>query len=286
MLKKMLGLFAVVLLAGAVICIVGCGGGGDTSSIVQFRLVDAPTNADEINVAITRLDVNESTTGWTTVVEYETPMVVNLLDYRVGGASKLLSDSPLPPGHYTMIRMFLESAQIVIDGVPYDVDLGNVEQTGIKCNGPFTVGEGELMVVMLDFNTDRSFVNNPKGSDNYKLHPVMTMSPQNVAAQVTGTVEFRDATEVVQAVPENAAVEVYPVGMLGVEGELLASGAIQPDGTFQIDLLPEGTYDLRIVEISADGLTVTALPTTTVITGVSITAPSTDLGTIVVQPYP
>ena len=272
--KKLLGLSVVAAIV--VWAIAGCGGGSGSSSgfgEIELSLVDAPFDADEINVAITSVQVHSEENGWVTLVTHDPALPVNLLDYSTGGTSLMLADMPLAAGHYTMIRLMLESANLVIDGTTYQVDLTNVEQTGVKCNGEFTVGEGELVALMLDFNAGKSFVNNPPGSNNFKLHPVMAMSPVNIASEVIGVVEVQDSEATVVPIPADSVVDVYAEGYLLDPDYLITGAFIEEDGSFRISVLAAGTYDMIVV--LGDGTTL-ELP------GVAITPPSTDLGTIVV----
>ncbi len=264
-----LGLLA---LAGAIV--VGCGGNGGGDGRVQISLVDGPLGADEINVEITSVEVHSSGSGWRTVKTYSPALDANLLEYTSQGNALMLADAPLAAGHYTMVRLMLSSAEVVIGGTPYDVDLTNVAQTGVKCNGPFTVESGQLVALILEFNAGKSFVNNPPGSSNFKLHPVMAMSPVNVASEVTGVVRVEDANGVQQPIPAGTTVDVYTQGQLGDPLALVSGADVdETDGTFRIAVLAAGVYDFRVTA----GTATKDLPDTL------ITAPATDLGTIVVK---
>lgn len=272
----------VVVLGLTVWSLAGCGGGGGNSissgtGQIQVSLVDAPLNADEINVDITSVQAHTSGSGWVTIKQFETPLHVNLLDYSSSGASLLLADSPLAAGHYTMLRLMLASAEIVIGGQSHQVDLSNVAQTGVKCNGQFNVQDGQLIALTLDFNAAKSFINNPKGSNNYKLSPVMVMSPNNIASEVTGIVEFKDAGGNVTPVPEGTMVNVYAAGHVGDAANLISGSLVGADGSFRISILPQGTYDFDVV---ANGVSVKQ------VTGAVVTPPATDLGTITIQETP
>ena len=275
----------IALLALAAWAMAGCGGGSsDGTGRIQISLVDAPFGADEINVEIASVQVHKAGGSWMTVKTYDPPLPVNLLDYSTGGSSLMLADAPLDAGHYTMVRLMLTSAEIVIGGVPHPVDLQNVEQTGVKCNGEFTVESGELMALILDFNAGRSFVNNPPGSDNYMLHPVMTMSPVNIATVVTGTVTGCPSCS-------EAVVNVYPQGHAGEASLLIASASVEAGCTFRFAVLRQGIYDFQAqCEVfdpnggpDGSGAYVTLTGTRT---DVVVTAPTTDIGTIEIPPLP
>lgn len=276
--KKMIPIVVFAVLSCLMFGLMGCGGGGGGSSLdngtgqLQINLVDAPLNADEINVTITSVQVHKSGGGWATVKEFTEPLTLNLLDYSSSGASYLLADSPLDAGHYTMIRLILSSAEIVIGGQSHPVDISNVTQTGVKCNGQFTVGDGQLVALMLDFNAGKSFVTT--GGGNYKLQPVMTMSPVNVASEVIGKVELQDAEGNVLELPAGVEVNVYTAGHSGDAAYLMSGALVEADGTFRISVLPQGTYDFEVV---LDGIVQKQMA------GVAVAPPSTDLGTIVIQ---
>lgn len=273
--KKLLKpLFIICILAA----IIGCGGGNSINTAngtgqIKISLVDAPLDADEINVEIINIQVHSSDSGWTTLNTFNPALRVNLLDYSTSGNSLLLADSPLKAGYYTMVRLMISSAEIVINGQPYQVNTKNIAQTGIKCNGEFKVADNQLMALILDFNAGKSFVNNPPGSNNFKLHPVMTMSPVNLATEVTGRVEVKDADGNTVAIPEGTVVDVYAAGYIGDPNYLVSGAIVEPDGYFRISVLQQGIYDFQV----------TADAGTAQLISVLVTAPATDLGTITVQ---
>lgn len=265
-----------VALAGMLIlaawALAGCGGSSGGTGHLQVRLVDAPLVADEVNVTITSVQVHAAGGGWVTVKEFSPPLEVNLLDYSSGKGSLLLADEPLEAGHYTMVRLILSSASIVLTpgGDPVPVDITNVEQTGVKCNGEFTVESGQLLALTLDFNAASSFVNT---GGSYLLHPVMTMSPDLDATLVSGIVDFEGS----DAELVDVTVKLYTPDHAGDDAFLIASIAVNPDGTFVSGIVPQGTYDLQVYQGT------TAVKT---VEDVIITAPTTDLGTIIVPASP
>lgn len=257
----------------------GCGGGSKSTSGgqggIQVSLVDAPLAADEVNVDIKSVQVSKDDASWTTIKEFETPLHVNLLDYRTGGQSLMLADSPLNAGHYTMIRLMLTSAEVVVDGQSHEVDLRNVTQTGVKCNGEFDVQQDQKVALILDFNAGRSFVQT--GNGRYMLHPVMTMSPVNIASEVTGKVAFKDGEGADLPVPTDLIVNIYAKGHAASDAPL-ASTVVESDGTFRFGVVIRGQYDLEVLQGNdTDGFTSIYSQS-----DITVTPPSTDLGTITI----
>ena len=271
--------FVVALLAVVVslALVAGCGGGGGSSSsgtgTLRVSLMDAPLDAEKIYVDITSIQAHSVSDGWITVKQYTTPLHVNLLDYSSVGSSLMLAETPFKAGKYTMVRLMVSAASIVIGGQTYDVDITNVTSTGVKCNGEFTVNDGQLIALILDFNAGKSFVNNPKGSTNFKLHPVMAMSPVNIATEVTGTVEVLDNTQTKVEIPDGTVVDVYTKDHVGDADYLINGAIVESDGTFKIGMIPQGTYDFRV----------TVGTTTVDMLSKAVAPPTTDLGKISVQ---
>ena len=275
MVRNRILLILMTFAIGALFALAGCGGGGGSTGTgsLQVSLMDAPLNADKIYVDITSVQAHSVTDGWVTLKEYSPALHVNLLDYSTGGASLMLADVPLKAGTYTMIRLMVSASSIVVGGQSHDVDITNVTSTGVKCNGQFTVNTGQLMALILDFNAGKSFVNNPPGSANYKLHPVMAMSPVNVATEVTGIVEVKDASSAVVAIPDGTTVDVYTAGHIGDANYLVNGALVETNGEFKIGMIPQGTYDFRV----------TAGTTTTDLVATTVNPPTTDIGKITVQ---
>lgn len=274
---KILIIFGIATICALVLT--GCGGSSSRNGHIQISLTDAPFDADQINISIKSIDVHKAGGSWTNVKTYDIPLKVNLLDYASGNPPLLLVDAPLSSGHYTQIRLMLDSAEIVKGADRYDVDLRNVEQTGVKCVGEFTVEPGQLCAIILDFNAGRSFVNNPPGSSNFMLMPKLTMSPLNIATKVFGKVEVKDQGGTPQPIPDDAIINVYAAGHIGEAEFLISTADIEPSdanpliGLFTISVLPQGNYDFQIV---FNGTVVKE------ITGQAITPPEIDLGTILI----
>lgn len=244
----------------ALTVLAGCGGGGGgSSSRLQLFLTDAPIDAYAINVTISSIEVHSDANGWQTIKDYDPALTINLLDYQAKNdldsdpgtiANYLLLDQPLSPGHYTMIRLHVTEVRIVVNegddpaGVP--VDINNLEQTGIKLNHEFDVPEGEVCAVLLDFNGKESIVE--MGNGNYRLQPVIAAVPKNVVGRITGTVVFKDASEVVVPVPAPpVTVGAYASGTT----TLVSIGEVVPSvdglsGAFTIGALLPGTYDIKV----------------------------------------
>ncbi|MDO8586903.1 MAG: DUF4382 domain-containing protein [Armatimonadota bacterium] len=242
----------------------GCGGGSGGSSSLQLFITDAPIDAEAINVAITKIEVHSEANGWVTLKEYSPALQLNLMDFQAKFdqdddpstvANYLLLDVPLTAGHYTMVRLFVESVDVVIDGQTHPVDLNNLDQTGIKLNHEFDVAQGGAAALLLDFNGKESIVETGNGS--YKLQPIIAMVPKNIVGGISGSLAFKDAAAAAFALSEGSSVTVqaYTAGTTTLVNSAAATldEPTRTTATFTIGALLPGTYDIKVVIVPEQG---------------------------------
>jgi hypothetical protein len=196
--KSLIGLMGL-LLAGLV---AGCGSGGDggggttaQSGTLGVSMTDAPACGFEaVNVTVSKVRVhqsdsaNENAAGWTDIT-LDPPRKINLLDLndptQPNFALDNLGETPLPAGHYTQLRLVLVpnsggppfANSVVLSGIPGEIELAtpSAVQSGIKLIHQFTVGSGQRVDLLLDFDACKSIVQTGNGA--YKLKPVIKIIP-------------------------------------------------------------------------------------------------------------
>lgn len=259
------GILLTVLCAGL---IAGCSDsdpvsepGGGTGTM-QIKLVDAPGDFDAVNVEIVEVRVHRENKGsgaeWYTLSE--DTLRVNLLDLA-NGNYVVLADSTLPAGLYTQVRLILgEDNSVVIDGQSHPLTIPSSAQTGLKLNHPFSIADGQIYGVTLDFDADRSV--NQLGNGDWVMKPVIRVIVDGLSGSITGTVEPVEARAMVMAL---------------ADGDTVFAWADEMSGDFAFPMLMQGTYDL---EFSATA----GSYADTMLTGVTVTAgQETQLGTITLQ---
>ena len=66
------------------------------------------------------------------------------------GATALLGEAGLAPGHYTQIRLLLiDSCQVVAEGESYPLYIPSGSESGIKLNHQFEIEAGKLYELLL-----------------------------------------------------------------------------------------------------------------------------------------
>ena len=178
--------------------IAGCGGGGDggggtsaQAGTVSVSMTDAPAcGYDEVNVTVSKVRVHQSDSaddnaaGWTDIT-LNPARKINLLDLndptKPNFALETLGETPLAAGHYTQLRLVLvpNANSVVLSADPTKAEIPLVTpsavHSGIKLIHQFTVGSGQRVDLLLDFDACHSIVRT--GNGKYILKPVIKVIP-------------------------------------------------------------------------------------------------------------
>ncbi|WP_020648027.1 DUF4382 domain-containing protein [Solimonas variicoloris] len=200
----------VPALAASLLAACGGGGGGlsDAGGTVKVALTDAPAcGYEHVYVTVAKVAINREADGSGNWVDTDlpAPKKIDLLSLS-NGALESLGQAALPAGTYQQVRLILApnvagaatlNNAVVPSGETAEVALRtpSAVQTGIKVNtrSPFTVGNDELVDLVLDFNACKSIVTTGKGKGNphasgYLLKPVVTAAVQVVSGTIDGYV--------------------------------------------------------------------------------------------------
>jgi Domain of unknown function (DUF4382) len=187
--KLFIPLFLPMILAS-------CGGGSATFSsgngTIVVVITDAPAeDFSQINVTIsgvrvhTSADAGTGDAGWHELT-LATPVKVDLLSLQ-GGILQELGQLPLGAGHYQQIRLLLvpnegdsplNNSVVPVAGPDAGIELPlgtrAEDMNGIKIVHQFTVDEGMMEDLVLDFDGQNSVI--ADGNGTYSLQPVVTAS--------------------------------------------------------------------------------------------------------------
>lgn len=256
-------LFAVLL--------AGCGGGGGGGSSASggtlgVSLTDDPAcGFSAVNVTVTKVRVHQSATatendaGWSDL-SLNPARKINLLSLA-NGVLTSLGEIPLPAGHYTQLRLLLDTNtpsntanSVVVPGSTTEIpiDTPSAIQTGIKLINQFDVAAGQRADVVLDFNACKSVVK--RGNGTYLLMPVVSVVPFTV----NGIDGFVDPSLTNVTVSAQSG------------GTVVTSTVPNAQGEFFLARMAAGNYD---VVLTADNHA----------TGVIAAVPVTASGTVVVS---
>lgn len=249
----------VLLLMTALVVILalvsGCGGGGTSTDNVRVSITDAPTaDYDSIVIAISaiyavphELADQEENTGLPLIVSFATPRQVDVMDLAF--QQEVLGEATIPAGEYCQLHLVLAPNVEGQDPVNYIVEEGDAthwplttpsgQTAGMKLLGRFTVVDGEMTSLVIDFDPDWAIVERG-ASGEYNIKPSgirlsCTSDYLETYGALTGCVLPAEAWPTAQ-------VFVYPVG----ETDAIAAGNLnQEDGSFRA-IVPPGDYWLKV----------------------------------------
>jgi hypothetical protein len=257
----------------------GCGGGGGDSSAppgtLGVSITDAPSCGFEaVNITVSKVRVHQSASagegdaGWAEIIL--TPArKINLLDLT-NGALEELGQTPLAAGHYTQLRLVLDSNtgsslanSIVLQGTTEEIPLvtPSAVQSGIKLINEFDVVSEERVDLVLDFDACTSVVT---AGERHILKPVVKIIP-TVLNGINGFVDvFSPADNVTVSAQQNGTV-------------IRSTVPNTITGAFFLARLEPGNYD---VVLTADSRTTKVIATVPVASETSITPLSTSAAPI------
>ena len=247
--KKMTFLSIALLVFSLVItgCYKDTTGIAEGQARLNLYLTDAPAAYDSVNISFSQVSAHIDS-QWVTVTG--DPVTVDLMTLT-NGNTMLLGSADIPAGHYTQIRVIIDSAQIGVTGQIFDLDVPSGSKTGLKLGPEFTVEEGSVYEMIIDFDASRSIVvmggkNHPKG---YKLKPHLRMIMKAVSGSVSGVVTNPQDAPVAYAIMATDTVTSAFVDTLS--------------GQFRLGFLPVGEYKIAVEDTNSlsweqEGVWVTA----------------------------
>jgi hypothetical protein len=285
----LMGLLLAVVLAGCG----SDGGGGAQPGTLGVSMTDAPAcGFDAVNVTVSKVRVHQSdnasehAAGWTDIT-LNPARKINLLDLndptQPNLALESLGETRLEAGHYTQLRLVLVpnsggppfANSIVLSAQPNNeiaLDTPSAVQSGIKLVHQFTVGSGQRVDLLLDFDACKSIVQT--GNGTYKLKPVIKVIP----FVLNGIEGFVDT----------ALLNSHVVVSAQVNGEIVRATVPNANSTpdpnrgkfFLTHLAAPANYD---VVITADDRATAVISGVPVASSTSITTVSTSLAPFMLQ---
>jgi hypothetical protein len=307
MVKKIISMLCTVsaLLAVSLLpaLITGCGGGGtfsaDTSTgTIRVGITDK-TNPDYEQVVVLVKEIRLVPSGKEgladedsalPVLPFNGPLSIDIMQLRF--QQEILGTAAIPAGEYTQVRLILEQNPsnnpvnyVVLKSDPLTripLKTPSGQQSGVKVLGKFTVQEGVINTIMIDFDPNTAIVDTGSSDKNQKfiLKPtgiriVQTSQSLTTFGSLSGTVSAAQAwtSATVSVKPADSANSIAN-GLIYAEN---AGGQALWEAPFT-SFVPAGQYRVHVL---ATGFA----PYSSAITSVTTGADS-PLGTITLSPAP
>lgn len=249
------------VISGLTLLISACGGGGSSSTgsttdgTFNLAITDAPMDtADQVMIEFTGVEF-KPIGGASTTVMFATPQRINLMDYRNGLSTSMLSAYRLPAGNYQWLRLMINAkpgvrdSYIMVGGTEYELDMPSGAETGLIVNRTFNMSGGGNMSFTVDFDL-RSSVYAPSGmGTSYQLRPTLRMVDDSTRGTMMGSI---DTSMVASACSggDTAAVYVFDAGVAaaddvdGIDPEPITTAMVPMDGQYNytVGFLEPGNY--------------------------------------------
>lgn len=161
------------------------------SGTLSVRLTDSPfSEARAVLVTFSSVRAHRSDSDWTTVPFVEAGGSRTCDLKKLEGPSDVLGVGTLPAGHYTQVRLVVDSAALYFDNassgpacapsVPAPAGATarlEIPSGEVKLNRGFDLAEGAAMSMLLDFDGDGSI--RQTGNGRYMMSPVIAVVSVN-----------------------------------------------------------------------------------------------------------
>jgi hypothetical protein len=231
----------------------------------SFYLTDGPLEAEnvsEVVISISKVEVS-GPEGWVLVKEYETPKAINLLELQ-GGETFFLDETELASGQYNQVRFGLSTPEENDDPAHYikfndesteEITVPSGTQTGYKIVGGFSIPDGGVTSVIIDFDVRKSVVK-AGNSGKYILKPTLRLIEDSNVGSIKGTVSGEyDGSLVVYAYNsgEYNENETEPNSDGVVFANAVTSSNVDADSNYNLAFLASGSYDIIVASFDSEG---------------------------------
>ena len=183
------------------------------------------------------------------------PKQLDLLALTGGEAKALLNDFTLPSGHYSWIRLMVDTAGlhdsyiVLLGGAEEELTIPSGDQTGLKLNRGFDVPAGGSADFTIDFDLRKSV--HVTGTGEYMLRPTLRMVDNVMVGSISGTVDA-------SLVPSGCTPAVYVFAGSAVTPDDIDGIAPDPVSTASVKLdSNDGMYKYKAAFLEAGSYTIT-----------------------------
>ena len=249
-------LFKTLFVAFATVFFLGsCSSDNETNtsatSQVQFKLVDAPGDYEEVNVEIVGIvykydtDDQDDESGWRTFTSFNGPINVDLTTL-VAGNNIILADEVIEAGYLSEVRLILsDNNTLLLEGENSlrNLDTPSAQQSGLKLKINQELEGGFTYSFILDWDVQNSIVET--GSGKYNLKPVIRATAEASSGSANGFVFDGKGTA---DTSDDEPVEDALVSIFSSNGTLVATTLTNDEGMFMFQGLSSGDYTITVVK--------------------------------------
>lgn len=202
----------------------------ETTGTFNVRITDAPASFDAVNIRFSEVSVIPS--AGEPIIVSDAVQTINLIEWS-NGLSTPLGSIELDAGTYNQIRLIIDSASVVIDGVESSVKVPSGAKTGLKLTHQFTLEAGSTYDLMIDFDASRSIVRTgTPANPSYLLKPTIRLVAVATTGSISGSVTIPGNVPVALALSGTDTISTVFVDTMS--------------GEFQLAFLEAGSYNVVV----------------------------------------
>ena len=240
-------------------------------------LTDAPRFGPgaQVNVSLVGVQVTGADGATYQVASYDSPVLVNVLNYQVSALS--LGTANLPNQNYTMLRLTVQASDssLVAYGVTYPVSYGNYDVAHVFTPATADVANIDIPISTTNSGTSISLLAHYNLIEKVKisegvanLSSAIAAIPSDTAASISGMVVNNAGLAVAQAI----------VAAVDASGAVVNTALSNDDGTYQLSAMAGGTYTVVVynnyTSQSGDTFVSNGADYTTSLSGPSVNVPN------------
>jgi hypothetical protein len=197
------------------------------SGFLTLRVTDAPVDdAAEVIIVFTGVELQRGPAS-TINIDFDTPRALDLLQFRNGQTANLLEGHPVLPGEYEWLRLKISAEQNLQngsrirlrDGRQFPLFIPSGAESGLKLNRRFTVAQGGITRLIVDFDLRKSVVAPPGLAPNWILRPALRLIDELQYGTLVGSVDIPALAAAQQSTVADCSPGVY----------VFAGGGVTPD---------------------------------------------------------
>lgn len=201
---------------------------------IVFRLTDSPGEFEHVYLDIDKIEINHSEKGWITISDAMNGNI-DILAYN-NGSDTLISNSTLPAGTFTQIRLILgANNSLVKNGITYPLTVPSGSQSGIKININQVLNANQNVIRWIDFDAGKSI--KQLGNGTYQLKPQYRSYSEEENGRIDGYLFPANAQAYVNLISNNDTLIAIPES----NGYFKFTGL---NGTYNAEMIPtSATYN-------------------------------------------
>jgi len=191
---------SLILAASLLLLFSACGGDGGTggsAGTITMDVADAkpvlPEGVTNLFITFEEVFVHKAGGGWIPLTLAKSPYTIDLLQFYGGNSTELVPPAALESGHYTQVRIVVQSATLrVDDGQSIEDYTVTIPSENLKTDQEFSfeVEGGGAVHLTVDFDLSESLVVTGAPEPlSYKLKPVLHLVKTDEAATIHGSID-------------------------------------------------------------------------------------------------